>query len=183
MEIKKERIVGYNKGPIKENYDENYQVYHFKFEDGLNGLTIREMTIKSSVIPRIGETIKMNTDFIDFCLCFYNEDANFEEDDNERYGKEELDCFFPQKENETENDYKRRVCNFINEHFYDVYLKEDESYDIMQSQIIDILDYTSFEIVKINRTFEKDLLSTSLSRQRVDIYLLGKFETEDFKWE
>ena len=180
--MEKERIVGYNEKPIKENSKENYQVYHFKFEDDLNGLIIREMTIKSSVIPRIGETIEMTDSFIDSCLCFYNEDASYEDDDNERYGKEELDCFFPQREDETESDYKCRISNFINEHFYDANLKEDESYNTMQNYIIEIICCTSFEIVKIVRTLEENWLD-STSRQRVDIYLLGKFETEDFKWE
>lgn len=175
--MKKEKVFGYRKGPIKENSDENYQVYHFKFEDDLKGLTIQTMSVISSVIPRIGETINISDSFIDNCLCFYN-------DDEDNYGKEELNCFFPQEENEKESDYKHRLCDFINYHFYDAKVKGDESYSYLSTFIFETLEYTSFKIVKINRTFEKvKFQDTNNSCQRVDIYLLGEFETEDFKWE
>ena len=175
MKKEKEKVFGYKEGLIKENSDENYQVYHFKFEDDLKGLTIQTMSVISSVIPRIGETINISGSFVDNCLCFYNTDDDC--------GKEELDCFFPQKENEKESDYKHRLCDFINYHFCDAGVKEDESYNYLSTYIFEILEYTSFKIVKINRTFEKDEYQNDKSCQRVDIYLLGEFETEDFNWE
>jgi hypothetical protein len=181
--MEKEKIFGYNEKPIQEKSDKNYQVYHFKFENDLNGLTIHEMTIKGSIIPRLGETININAGFIDHCLCFFNEEIyNNMSRGDDKYAKEQLGCFFPQKENETESDYKHRIYNFINKHFYDCDSEENLDYYLAASYILETIEYISFEVVKINRTFTHESL-TSDSIQRIDIYLLGKFETEDFKWE
>ena len=190
---------------IKINSDSNFQRYYFKFDEELNGLTISSpfMITEHTVIPRVGDTISFDSEFIlnnvyttlnDYKEASRNCYEREELPDNWRklYGTDILSYFFPQKDGELMKDYKNRIYNFILKNYecskyYSIIdkntrlskLKPTSGVYKMSKYIIDILHNISYEVIKVNHeyidNFEKIFIITN-------VYLIGR-KGREIEWE